>query len=98
MTSTHFSARNHARTARSSISHRGRQLGFVALLATIGIAAACSNGKADARKADSAAGASAAAADSVTRANAATTHREGMPGEHGMEMRDSTRMRERRPQ
>jgi hypothetical protein len=98
MISTHFSPRHHASSTRSSISHRGRQIGFVALLATIGVAAACSNGKADARKADSAAAASAAAADSATRANAATTHPEGMSGQDGMEMRDSTRMREHRPQ
>ena len=97
MTSTLFSARKPDPSARFSIGHHGRQLGFVALLATIGVAAACSNGKVDARKADSAAGASAAAADSATRAKAATTHPEGMPGEHGMEMRDSMRRREQRP-
>ena len=95
MTSTLFSARKHDPSARSSIVHHGRQLSVVAVLATIGVAAACSNGKVDARKADSAAGA--AAADSATRARAATTHPEGMQ-EHGMEMRDSVRMRERRPQ
>ena len=97
MRTTLSSMPRHAPAAGSSVAQRGRQLGFVALLTTLGVVGACNGGKTDARKTDSAAGASAAAMDSATRARTGTTP-EGMTGEHGgMEMRDSARMRERRP-
>ena len=100
MLTTHFSGPKHATMTRASTAARGRALAFVALLTTLGVVSACSSGKTDAPKVDSAA-AAAAATDSATRARAGTTssaHSPGMSGEHGgMEMRDSARMREQRP-